>query len=440
MNTAPPVTERADGYVQDLASQWVAEAVGAAAGGAGRRPVRRTRRQGHRAGRHGRDGGRRRHPPGPGRPDPRQRPRPARCWPPTPPDPPFAPASLDRVLIDAPCSGLGTLRRRPDARWRIDAASPERLAAVQRHARRRRRPAAAPRRHARLLRLHPDRRRDDGRRRPPGRRLPGPRARRPRWRRRGRPIGRGARLLPAGRRHRRHVPPPPPRPLSRARARQRGARRRCPPRAFPAASTAICGRRTGSGLRPQVAAVVGVTSQPVVARSGSGSCGHRLRGYGQTGGHGAAGEGDHGVGRGGRRHPGGPLRRRPRGPPRAGRLRRRRAHRDGRRHRRGGSHAPSGLRRVRRARRHDRRHGVRAARPHPGGHARRASSARRPGSAEAMRLVSPLGRLCRAAAGTVGEASCSTRPGSTKGCVETLDAVLDVVPHALELLAGDRPH
>ena len=36
------------------------------------------------------------------------------------------------MLVDAPCSGLGTLRRRPDARWRIDAAAPERLAAVQR--------------------------------------------------------------------------------------------------------------------------------------------------------------------------------------------------------------------------------------------------------------------------------------------------------------------
>jgi 16S rRNA (cytosine967-C5)-methyltransferase len=46
--------------------------------------------------------------------------------------PPFAPGTFDRVLIDAPCSGLGTLRRRPDARWRIDAGAPERLAAVQR--------------------------------------------------------------------------------------------------------------------------------------------------------------------------------------------------------------------------------------------------------------------------------------------------------------------
>lgn len=45
--------------------------------------------------------------------------------------PPFAPASFDRVLVDAPCSGLGVLRRRPDARWRVDAAAPERLARLQ---------------------------------------------------------------------------------------------------------------------------------------------------------------------------------------------------------------------------------------------------------------------------------------------------------------------
>jgi molybdopterin adenylyltransferase len=63
-----------------------------------------------------------------------------------------------------------------------------------------------------------------------------------------------------------------------------------------------------------------------------------------------------------------------------------------------------------------------------------------PGMAEAMRLASPLGRLSRAAAGTIGAALVLNTPGSTKGCVETLDAVLDAVPHALDLLAGQRPH
>ncbi|HJO22096.1 MAG: 16S rRNA (cytosine(967)-C(5))-methyltransferase RsmB [Myxococcota bacterium] len=39
---------------------------------------------------------------------------------------------FDRVLVDAPCSGLGTLRRNPDARWRVRPDDPARLAEVQR--------------------------------------------------------------------------------------------------------------------------------------------------------------------------------------------------------------------------------------------------------------------------------------------------------------------
>lgn len=63
-----------------------------------------------------------------------------------------------------------------------------------------------------------------------------------------------------------------------------------------------------------------------------------------------------------------------------------------------------------------------------------------PGLAEAMRLVSPLGRLSRAVAGTIGQALVLNTPGSSAGAVETLTAVLDVIPHALDLLAGERPH
>ena len=46
--------------------------------------------------------------------------------------PPFRPGGFSLVLVDAPCSGLGVLRRRPDARWRIGPADIERLAALQR--------------------------------------------------------------------------------------------------------------------------------------------------------------------------------------------------------------------------------------------------------------------------------------------------------------------
>lgn len=46
--------------------------------------------------------------------------------------PPWRPASFDRVLVDAPCSGLGVLRRRPDARWRVRPEDVDRLVPLQR--------------------------------------------------------------------------------------------------------------------------------------------------------------------------------------------------------------------------------------------------------------------------------------------------------------------
>ncbi len=41
-------------------------------------------------------------------------------------------AAFDRVLVDAPCTGLGTLRRRPELLLRVTEADPERLAGEQR--------------------------------------------------------------------------------------------------------------------------------------------------------------------------------------------------------------------------------------------------------------------------------------------------------------------
>ncbi len=45
--------------------------------------------------------------------------------------PPFRDATFDAVLVDAPCSGLGALRRRPDARWRIRPHDIDNLADLQ---------------------------------------------------------------------------------------------------------------------------------------------------------------------------------------------------------------------------------------------------------------------------------------------------------------------
>ncbi len=134
MNEPPQVNERRDGYIQDQASQWVAQLVGALTGesvldlcaapggkatemaSAGAFVVAADLRahraalvvdNAHRLGYHLpvviADGS----------------------------SPPFARSSFDRVLIDAPCSGLGSLRRRPDARWRITPDDIVDLVAIQ---------------------------------------------------------------------------------------------------------------------------------------------------------------------------------------------------------------------------------------------------------------------------------------------------------------------
>jgi molybdenum cofactor synthesis domain-containing protein len=63
-----------------------------------------------------------------------------------------------------------------------------------------------------------------------------------------------------------------------------------------------------------------------------------------------------------------------------------------------------------------------------------------PGLAQAIRACSPLGRLSRGVAGTTGTCLIVNVPGSTTGAVESIESVIDVLPHALELLAGGRPH
>jgi 16S rRNA (cytosine967-C5)-methyltransferase len=136
MNVPPPVTVRDDGYVQDASSQWVAAAVEAAPGervldvcaapggkatalaASGAHVVAadlRRSRVSLIAANVGRLG--------------------ARGVSVVAADataPPFAPSSFDAVLIDAPCSGLGALRRRADARWRIRPGDVKDLAVLQR--------------------------------------------------------------------------------------------------------------------------------------------------------------------------------------------------------------------------------------------------------------------------------------------------------------------
>jgi 16S rRNA (cytosine967-C5)-methyltransferase len=135
MNAPATVTTRPDGYVQDLSSQWVAGAVEArpgelvldacaAPGGkatalaaAGAAVVAADVRA-HRAGLVAANAARLGADVATVIADATR--------------PPFAQRVFDAVLIDAPCSGLGALRRRPDARWRIQPGDVDGLAALQR--------------------------------------------------------------------------------------------------------------------------------------------------------------------------------------------------------------------------------------------------------------------------------------------------------------------
>ena len=46
--------------------------------------------------------------------------------------PAWRPGTFDRVLVDAPCSGLGALRRRPESRWRRQPGDVADLVPLQR--------------------------------------------------------------------------------------------------------------------------------------------------------------------------------------------------------------------------------------------------------------------------------------------------------------------
>jgi len=66
------------------------------------------------------------------------------------------------------------------------------------------------------------------------------------------------------------------------------------------------------------------------------------------------------------------------------------------------------------------------------------------GIAEQMRAQgikkTPLAALSRGVCGVCGRSLVLNLPGSPRGAVESLEAVIDLIPHALELLAGKTAH
>jgi molybdopterin adenylyltransferase len=56
------------------------------------------------------------------------------------------------------------------------------------------------------------------------------------------------------------------------------------------------------------------------------------------------------------------------------------------------------------------------------------------------RESTPLAVLSRSLAGTRGKVLIVNLPGSPKGAVESLDAIVELVPHVLELLNGQTQH
>ena len=67
-----------------------------------------------------------------------------------------------------------------------------------------------------------------------------------------------------------------------------------------------------------------------------------------------------------------------------------------------------------------------------------------PGFGELMRArgreTTPLAVLSRSLAGTRGRVLIVNLPGSPKGAVESLDAIVELVPHVLDLLQGQTEH